>query len=89
MAAFAPSPEAIIILFPKTSVTSPAANIPGKEVEQSGLIIISPFLFSVFNKSLQVHNTFDSNINFIHYNPLSVSYTHRVPGYYFSHYLLP
>jgi len=27
--AFAPSPEAMIILFPKASVTSPAANTPG------------------------------------------------------------
>jgi len=35
-AALAPSPEAIMILFPKAFVMSPAAYIPGWEVEQSG-----------------------------------------------------
>jgi hypothetical protein len=42
IAALAPSPEAIIIRFPKQSVTSPAAKTPGQEVEQSELMIISP-----------------------------------------------
>ena len=35
IAAFAPSPDAMMILLPNIFVTSPAANIPGREVDQS------------------------------------------------------
>ena len=45
-AALAPFPEAMMIRLPNASVTSPAAKIPGCEVEQSGLIMISHRLLS-------------------------------------------